>query len=161
MEESISGIIHIQKFCWLCSRGATNHFKEKIILPRKQHGVPEAPPVTLPSQQKFKQLRTKITKIDGACRRKEEFKRWSHVNERQYGGAGVNWQVCKNATVRLKMDANLMGQEIEQLWMCEEENGTTILQWCQGILLQLRLGTEFTLNGVKIAYMIVTCQGIY
>ena len=63
--------------------------------------------------------------------------------------------------MRPAVNENLVGQDIEQLWMFDEEDGTTILQWCQGIfvaMLPLRLGTGFTFNGVKIAYGMVTYQ---
>ena len=32
--------------------------------------------------------------------------------------------------MRPEVNENLVGQDIVQLWMFDEEDGTTILQWC-------------------------------
>ena len=63
--------------------------------------------------------------------------------------------------MRPEVNENLVGQDIAQLWMFDEEDRTTILQWCRGIvvaMLPLRLGTGFTFNGVKISYVMAACQ---
>ena len=36
------------------------------------------------------------------------------------------------------MGKNLVGMEIKQLWIFKEEDGTTILQWCQGIVVAVK-----------------------
>ena len=40
--------------------------------------------------------------------------------------------------IRLEVGENLVDIEIEQLWMFEEEDGTTVLQWCQGIVVAVK-----------------------
>ncbi len=40
--------------------------------------------------------------------------------------------------IRPEVDENLVGLQIEQLWMFEEEDGTTILKWCQGTVVAVK-----------------------
>jgi len=39
---------------------------------------------------------------------------------------------------RPSIDENLVGLEIEQLWMFEEEDGTRVKQWCQGVVIAIK-----------------------
>jgi hypothetical protein len=39
---------------------------------------------------------------------------------------------------RPEVDEQLIGQEIEQLWIYEEEDGETVLPWCQGVVVAIK-----------------------
>jgi hypothetical protein len=60
--------------------------------------------------------------------------------------------------MRPEVGENFVGPEIEQLWIFEEEDGTTILQWCQGIVIAVKTRDRAHIQWSEDAYLIVTCQ---
>ena len=61
------------------------------------------------------------------------------MNVRYIGGSGIADRHEMLQPQRPQVDENLIGVEIEQLWMFVEEDGTTVAQWCQGIVVGVKI----------------------
>ena len=51
---------------------------------------------------------------------------------------------------RPEVGENLIGLEVEQLWIFEEEDGSKVSQWCQGLVVAVK-EARCTFNGMRIA----------
>ena len=53
-------------------------------------------------------------------------------------GQGISDRYERMQPPRPEVDANLVGLDIEQLWTFVEEDGTKVLQWCQGTVVAIK-----------------------
>jgi hypothetical protein len=119
-----------------------SHLTDNIIPQQYKRGVPEVPPMTLPSRKITKQLGTKTSDIDELDKRYEEEKE-SLMSEAMkmrddFEGQGISDRYERMQPPRPEVDANLVGLDIEQLWTFVEEDGTNVLQWCQGTVVAIK-----------------------
>ena len=107
-----------------------SHLIDKIIPQQNKRGVPEVPPMTLPSRKITKQLGTKTSDIDELEKRYEE-KKESLISEAMkmrddLEGQWISDRYERMQPPRPEVDANLVGLDIEQLWTFVEEDGTSV-----------------------------------
>ena len=119
-----------------------SHLIDRIIPQQNKRGVPEVPPMTLPSRKITKQLGTKTSDIDELDRRYEQEKE-GLISEAikmrdDLEGQGISDRYERMQPPRPEVDANLVGLDIEQLWTFVEEDGTEVLQWCQGTVVAIK-----------------------
>jgi hypothetical protein len=113
-----------------------SHLIDRIIPQQNKRGVPEVPPMSLPSRKITKQLGTKTSDVDELDKRYEQEKE-SLISEAvkmrdDLEGQGISDRYERMQPPRPEVDANLVGLDIEQLWTFVEEDETEVLQWCQG-----------------------------
>jgi len=57
---------------------------------------------------------------------------------------------------RPEVDEQLIGLEIEQLWIYEEEDGVKVPQWCQGVVVAIKNRSKVHIQWKKIVYAMGT-----
>jgi hypothetical protein len=119
-----------------------DHLIKNIIPEQVKRSIPDKPKMELPSRKKTPQLGTKTMDVDKLdCRYEEEkqnaLKEAMKLRD-ESEAKGTTDRYEKLQPSRPSIDENLVGLEIEQLWMFEEEDGTRVKQWCQGVVIAIK-----------------------
>ena len=118
------------------------HLVEVIIPEQQKREVPDEPKMVLPSRKLTPQLGTKTPDVEALEIRYENEKKNAVVEavrmREELEAQGIADRHEMLQPQRPQVDENLIGVEIEQLWMFVEEDGTTVAQWCQGIVVGVK-----------------------
>jgi hypothetical protein len=118
------------------------HLVEVIIPEQQKREVPDEPKMELPSRKLTPQLGTKTPDVEALEIRYENEKKNAVVEavrmREELEAQGIADRHEMLQPQRPQVDENLIGVEIEQLWMFVEEDGTTVAQWCQGIVVGVK-----------------------
>ena len=106
------------------------HLVEVIIPEQQKRKIPDEPKMELPSCKLTPQLGTKTADVELLEICYENEKKNAVVEAMQMRDALEAQEIADRHEMllppRLQFDENLIGEEIEQLWMFVEEDGTTV-----------------------------------
>ena len=118
------------------------HLIKKIIPEQLKRGIPDKPTMELPSRKDTPQLGTKtadIEKLEGCYEAEKAIAIGAAEKLRdQLETEGMIDRYEKLQPSRPEVDEKLIGLEIEQLWIYEEEDGEKAPQWCQGVVVAIK-----------------------
>jgi hypothetical protein len=119
-----------------------NHLCNKIIPEQKLRGIPDKPTMELPSRKQLPQLGTRSTDLQDLDSRYEDEKCLAiegAIKMRETLEAdGIVDRHEHMQPPRLEVGENMIGLEVEQLWIFEEEDGSKVSQWCQGLVVAVK-----------------------
>ncbi len=114
------------------------HLIRKIIPEQLKRGIPDQPTMELPSRKETPQLGTKTADVENLEGRYEAEKvsaiEAAEKLREQLETEGAIDRYEKLQPSRPEVDEQLIGLEIEQLWIYEEEDGEKVPQWSQGVV---------------------------
>ena len=118
------------------------HLIEKIIPEQLKQGIPNQPTMELPFRKDTPKLGTKTADVENLEGRYEA-ERTSAIEaaeklREQLETDGAIDRYEKLQPSRPEVDEQLIGLEIEQLWIYEEEDGEKVPQWCQGVVVAIK-----------------------
>ena len=136
------------------------HLIRKIIPEQFKRGIPDQPTMELPSRKETPQLGTKTADVENLEGRYEAEKvsaiEAAEKLREQLETEGEIDRYEKLQPSRPEVDEQLIGLEIEQLWIYEEEDGEKFHNGVKVWLLQLKTGAKCIFNVLKTVYAMRT-----
>ena len=113
-----------------------------IIAEEANRKIPATPPVELPSRKKMHQLGTRSKDVvmldNNRDVEKESFVEGAIELRDELVDEGFIDPHEKMQRDRPEVDENLINQRMEQLWNFNEEDGTVVPTWCQGVVVGVK-----------------------